>query len=195
VDVEAMRERTWTRLVAVLMVVVLGATVAACGGGSGNAEVSEGSSSGESSGDGPISDEVEQMRDELEDLGAGEVGDCVSVGLAYMTLTLGVGFGSLGAAFGADTEEMQATADELADLQDQIPEAIQEDFETIRTAYEDMLADLDIGEGETPNLLDPEFQERVDEATAVLESSEVKDAQANIESFMEEECPNAGLGS
>ena len=184
---EAMRERTWTRLVAVLMVVALGATAAACGGGGDKVEVGDG---GEQ-----VSDEVEQVRDELEDLGAGEVGDCVSVGLAYMTLTLGVGFGSLGAAFGADPEEMQATADELADLRDQIPEAIQEDFDTIRTAYEDMLSQLDVGDGETPNLLDPEFQEQVEEATAVLESDEVTDAQANIEGYMEDECPNGGLGS
>jgi len=194
--VEAMRARTWTRLAAVLMVMVLGATAAACGSGGGDkAEVSEGASSGEPISDEQLSDEVEEMREGLENLGAGEVADCVSVGLAYMTLTLGVGFGSLGAAFGADPEEMQATADELADLRDQIPEAIQEDFDTIRTAYEDMLSQLDVGDGETPNLLDPEFQEQVEEATAVLESDEVKDAQANIEAYMEDECPNAGLGS
>jgi hypothetical protein len=195
VNVEAMRERTWTRLVAVLMVVVLGATAAACGSGGDKAEVSEGASSDSPISDEQLSDEVDQMREGLENLGAGEVADCVSVGLAYMTLTLGVGFGSLGAAFGADPEEMQATADELADLREQIPEAIQEDFDTIRNAYEDMLSQLDVGDGETPNLLDPEFQEKVEEATAVLESDDVEDAQANIEAYMEDECPNAGLGS
>jgi hypothetical protein len=195
--VEAMRERTWTRLAAVLVVVVLGATAAACGTGGTKADVGESSASDEPVSGEPTSNDLEQMRERLNDLGAGELGDCMSVGLAYMTLTLGVGFGSLGAALGGDPEEMQATADELADLQDQIPDAIADDFETFRSAFEQMLAQLDIGEGEMPNVLDPEFQEQLEEASAVLESPEVKEAQENIATFMEDECPDAaaGLGS
>jgi len=189
--VDAMRERTWMRVAAVLTVLVFGATAAACGGGGDDVQVSGASGSEEPIGGEPITDEVDEMRDQLEDVAGGEMADCVAVGLAYMTLTLGVGFGSLGAAMGADTEQMQATADELSDLQEDIPEDIREDFETIRTAYEDMIAELDLPEGETPNLLDPEFQEKLDDASALLESPEVEDAQANIEAYMQDQCPDA----
>ncbi|MCD9623723.1 hypothetical protein [Rhabdothermincola salaria] len=179
----AMRNKVMATLLALVMVVA----VAACGGGGDDPVV-------ESSGnDSPTTEATDDSGSDSDDGGSsgdldnalGMFGDdeCTNVGLAYATISLG----ALGSMFGGamEDEELQEMEDELAGLGAEIPDEIADDFEVIQDAFAEFGEALGEGGG---NIFDPEYQEKMEEAGAALESDEVTEAQANIEEWLAENC-------
>lgn len=164
---------TTKKLLAALLAGTMVFAAAACGGDGDDPEVVESSSdTGSDSGD-------------LDDLDLGILGDeeCANVGLAYATISLG----ALGAMFGGamDDGELDEMEQELEDLEAEVPDQIADDFEVIRGAFAEFGEALGDGGG---NIMDPEYQEQLEEAGAVLESDEVMEAQSNIEAWLTENC-------
>jgi hypothetical protein len=174
----ARRNKVLAVLVAGLMVVA----AAACGGGDDGAEVQ--STSDATTAERDRSGGSESDLDEALDSLGGLDGDCAQVGLAYATISLG----ALGAMFGGamSDDEMQEMEDELADLDVDIPDEIADDFEVLRDAFAEFAEGTS---GLSGNLLDPEYQEQLEKAGEALDSPEVEEAQANIEAYLERECP------
>ena len=177
--------RMGAKAAAVLIAALLvGAT--ACGGGSSKEEssgtgdavtatTSAKTSSGSSSSD--------DLSDTMDALG----GDCMKAGLAYFALSMS----ALGASFGAsesDLAEMQSSIDEL---KGEIPSEIEDDFTTYANALEEYanamkgmdMGDIMSGSGDA------------EKAAAILDTPEVKQAQANIDKYFEETCPSSGSSS
>lgn len=175
----AMRNKVLAALLAMVMVVA----VAACGGG-GDDPVVESSGSDVTSGDSGSDSGSDSDSGDLDDaLGMFGDDECTNVGLAYATISLG----ALGSMFGGAMEdgELEEMENELADLEAEIPDEIAGDFEVIQDAFAEFGAALGDGAG---NIFDPEYQEKMEEAGAALESDEVTEAQANIEDWLSENC-------
>jgi hypothetical protein len=165
---------------------LVGAT--ACGGGS---KKEESSGTGDAvtattsvkSSSGSSSNNNSDMADAANALG----GDCMKAGLAYFALSMS----ALGASFGAsesDLAEMQSSIDEL---KGEIPSEIKADFTTYANALEEYanamkglsVGDLVSGSGDAQKAADK------------LETPEVKQAQANIDKYFEQTCPDSGFSS
>lgn len=178
--------RMGAKAAAVLMAgLLVGAT--ACGGGSKNEEssgtgdaVTATTSASSSSGSGSSSDD---MSDALDAMG----GDCMKAGLAYFALSMS----ALGASFGAseaDLAEMQSSIDEL---KGEIPSEIEDDFTTYANAleeYANAMKGMDMGDIMSGSA-------DAENAAAILETPEVKQAQENIDKYFEETCPSTGSSS
>jgi hypothetical protein len=178
--------RIGTRAAAVLVAgLLLGAT--ACGGGDdsssdgdaiqASAESSTTTADESTSGSGDLGDLSDELGD-LGDLG----GDCLSTSMAYFALSMAP-LSFMGGASESDIAELEG---QLDDLSGEIPDEIRGDFETYAAgiqAYADAMKGMD-----SSNILDPEFQSRMEEAQAEMETSEMEEAQANIEAYFEQEC-------
>jgi hypothetical protein len=169
-------------LIAALLV---GAT--ACGGGSKKEEssgtgdaVTATTSASSSSGSNSGSTSNNDLADAANALG----GDCMKAGLAYFALSMS----ALGASFGAsesDLADMQSSIDEL---KGEIPSEIKADFTTYANALEEYanamkgmsVGDIMSGSGDAQKAAD------------LLETPEVKKAQANIDTYFEQTCPSSG---
>jgi len=179
--------RMRTKLAAVLVAgLVLGA--GACGGGSKSDETSSGdalksssesttttessSSSGSSSGD------INDLDDAMNALG----GDCMTAGLAYFALSMQ----ALGASFGMSEADLAEMESSISELKTEIPSAIEDDFNTYAdalTQYANAMKGMDMGD-----LMSGSSQ--AEEAAAILETPEVKQAQENIDAYFDKECPS-----
>jgi hypothetical protein len=175
----AMRNKVMAALLAMVMVVA----VAACGGGGDDPVV-------ESRGnDAPTTEATDDSgRDsdsgDLDDaLGMFGDDECMNVGLAYATISLG----ALGSMFGGAMEdaELEEMENELDELRGDIPSELRDDFDVIQNAFAEFGEALGDGGG---NIFDPEYQEKMEEAGAALESDEFMEAQANIEDWLAENC-------
>ncbi len=172
---------------AVVLIAALLVGATACGGGSKKEEssgtgdavtatTSVKSSSGSSSSN-------SDMADAANALG----GDCMKAGLAYFALSMS----ALGASFGAsesDLAEMQSSIDEL---KGEIPSEIKADFTTYANAleeYANAMKGLSVGDIMSGN---GDAQKAADK----LETPEVKQAQANIDKYFEQTCPDSGFSS
>lgn len=178
--------RTRTKLAAVLVAgLVLGA--GACGGGGSNDETSTGdalkssaesTTTTESSSGSKSTSDMSDSLDGLNALG----GDCMTAGLAYFALSMQ----ALGASFGmseADLAEMQSS---ISELKTEIPSAIEDDFNTYAdalSAYANAMKGMDMSD-----LMSGSSQ--AEEAAKILETPEVKEAQADIEAYFDAECPS-----
>lgn len=179
--------RMRTKLAAVLLAgLVLGA--GACGGGSKSDESSSNGDAIKSSAETTTttaekSSSTKSTSDSANSLGdlAG-AGDCMTAGLAYFALSMQ----AVGAAFGmseADLADMQTS---IGELKAEIPSAISSDFATYADAlseYANAMKGMDMGD-----LMSGSSQ--AEEAGKILETPEVKQAQANIEAYFDEQCPS-----
>jgi hypothetical protein len=182
------------KLAGVLVAATMVFAVASCGGGGGEkAEVVNSSSedagsdvgagrAGDdtSTGDTSLDEALDEMRDQLGNVDMD--GECMQIGLAYM----GVSMGALGTMFGG-TIDAQELRDQLDDLQADLPTEIEDDFAVVADAFEQLSQGM---EGTSGNIMDPEYQQKLEQATAALESPEVDEAQKNIEQYIAKECPN-----
>ncbi len=176
-----------TKVTAVVMAGLLVVAVAACGGGSTPEVVSSdepaASSDGGSSSGGSSSDD---LRDAIPDIVGDEAQACLEIGLAYASLSLSM----LGSAFGADQGEVDEMTQQLEDLRSEVPAEIRDDFEVFSTAISEFGSVMADAGG---NLFDPATQQALEEASQALETPEVKEAQANIEAYLEANCPEAAF--
>lgn len=118
-------------------------------------------------------------------LGAlGAAGDCLQTSLAYAALVLE----PLGFSGGASQEDIDKFEKDTQDLKAKIPEELQSDFDTVAKAYKaygDELKGLDFSD-----LLNPDTQKKLEDASNQLDSAEVKAAQDHIDSYFKDKCGN-----
>jgi hypothetical protein len=177
--------RMRTKLAAVLVAgLVLGA--GACGGGSKSTESSTGDavkSSSESTTTTEKSSSTKstsELSDSLNSLGG--AGNCMTAGLAYFALSMQ----ALGASFGMSESDLADMQSSISELKGEIPAAIQSDFNTYAAAlsqYADAMKGMDMSD-----LMNGSSQ--AEDAAKILETPEVKQAQANIEAYFDKECPS-----
>lgn len=98
------------------------------------------------------------------------------------------------AAFGGGAD---ADLGDLAEAMDafaaEVPDELSDDVEVLAEAYREfaaVFADVDMQDPEA--FADPELQARLAEAGAIFETPEVTEANANLESYTQENCPDAG---
>jgi len=118
-------------------------------------------------------------------LGAlGATGDCLQTSLAYAALILE----PLGFAGGASQDDLNKFEQQAQDLKAKIPDEIKSEFETVAAAYKtygDQLKGLDF-----KDLLNPDTQKKLQDASSAIDSQEVKDAQAKIDAYFKDKCGN-----
>ena len=111
----------------------------------------------------------------------GNLDECLNVSMAYLGL-LAKPLQFMG---GASKEDIEKFQQEVKDLDAQIPDEIKDDFNTVASAWNDFAKTM---EGASGNIMDPEFQKQIEDASAKLDSPEVKEAQANIDAYFEKTC-------
>ena len=164
-------------LVAGLMV---GAT--ACGGGSSKDDASSGSSTAatsESSSGGGSNGAGDVVANAL-----GADGDCVKAAAAFGNLFTQ----AMGAAFGASEADLQDMQNAVNDLNAEIPAEIKDDFDTYSAGiqkYADALQGVSLGD-----ILDPSVQQKLQDASASLDTPEMQQASDNIQKYFDANCPN-----
>jgi len=116
-------------------------------------------------------------------LGAlGATGDCLQTSLAYAALILE----PLGFAGGASQDDLDKFEQQAQDLKAKIPDEIKSEFETVAAAYKaygDELKGLDF-----KDLLNPDTQKKLQDASSQIDSPEVKDAQDKIDAYFKDKC-------
>ncbi|HEY5155648.1 MAG TPA: hypothetical protein VIJ47_12990 [Acidimicrobiales bacterium] len=118
-------------------------------------------------------------------LGAlGSAGDCLQTSLAYAALILE----PLGFAGGAKQEDIDKFEQQTQDLKAKIPDEIKGEFQTVADAYKaygDEMKGLNFGD-----LLNPDTQKKLEDASAKIDSPEVKAAQDKIDAYFKDKCGN-----
>ncbi len=173
---------------------LMAATTAACGGGSSGANDSStnDASSSQSDGNDSASNSANELADAIDKVGGGDSGDCLKAAVAYATLSLQ----TFGATFGGSESDIQDIEDSLGDLQSEIPSELKDDFQVYSDAlsqYAEQMKDVSFGD-----LFNPETQQKMEDASSLLDTDEVKTAQQNIEDYFTKTCPDAedfGSGS
>jgi hypothetical protein len=120
----------------------------------------------------------------LNDITGGQLGDCLSASLAYASLVLE----PLGFMGGATQEQIDKFEQDTKDLEAKIPDALKDDFETVATAYKaygEAIKDIDFSD-----LLNPDTQQKVEDASKKLDDPDVKAAQDRIQSYFDTNCGN-----
>lgn len=116
----------------------------------------------------------------LNDLTNGNLGDCLSVSAAYAKLVLE----PLSFSGGATQEQIDQFEKDTQDVEAKIPSDLKDDFKTVADAYKDYadaLKGIDLS-NPGPDML------KLQEAGAKLDSPDVKAAQANIQSYFDDNC-------
>jgi hypothetical protein len=109
------------------------------------------------------------LDDSIPDLG--NLGDCLEFSLAYAGLFL-TGLGVFG-----DEEAVQEAEDQLAELESSVPEELEEEFSIVSEAYGEYFSELaDSSLSEMGEIEDP------------MSDSEVAEADATIQEWLEENC-------
>ncbi len=180
-----------SRFAAVMAVGLLVVSLSACGGGGSAPEVvsqepAGSSSSGSSSGGSSSGSPADDIRDAIPDIVGDEAQACLEIGLAYASLSLSM----LGTAFGADQADVDEMTQQLADLRAEVPAEIEDDFEVFSQAMSEFGSVMTDAGG---NLFDPATQQALEDAGQALETPEVKEAQANIEAYLEQNCPESAF--
>jgi hypothetical protein len=155
----------------------------ACGGGSDKDESSSEAVSATVPSD---ADTGSDSSDDGSDLSADDFldSDCQNAVAAYASIFTT----AMGGSTMLDDAQKQELEDNIADLEGKVPDELEDDIATISDAYEayfSALGDLDLSD-----LVNPENASKLEEAGEKLDSSEVEEAQQNIESFFEENCPS-----
>lgn len=181
------------RVGSVLLALLLGAGVAACGddGGSDDGDAvdqvdrdvdrdrddDDGRGDDGDDGDAPA-------RDDEGDIDLGIFGDdeCVQMALA---------FSGLGAAFAADGDELAEVEAFFREAVDDVPADLRDDFEIYSRAmgeYLQGLRDLGLADGGQFDATDPAAMARFTELMAVFDSPEMQAAADNIGAFFDNNC-------
>ena len=108
-------------------------------------------------------------------------GDCAKFQFAYLSLTF---TGILGA--GADEAQQQQLESQLGQLESLAPSEIKGDMAIVAAAFRESISTATGGQGLVGGA--EESDERNREAEAVLERPEVKEAQENINRWVEDNC-------
>ena len=83
---------------------------------------------------------------------------------------------------------MEDAAKAFADIADQVPDEIKDDYEVIAENFSkiaDALKDVDLTSGQTPS---PEALAKLQELSASMDSAEVRQASQHIEAWVQEHC-------
>lgn len=178
--------RTGAKVVGVLVAgLLVGAT--ACGGSSSKDE-SSGSEKvtatvPETTASGSASSDLSQLGDDLSAL-SGKAGDCLTTGLAFAALAMA----PLGFMGGATQDQIDQLKTDTEELKAQVPASIRADFQTYADGMEQYANALK-GVSLT-DIMNPETQQKMEEAGKFLDSPEMKTASDNIEKYFSETCPS-----
>jgi hypothetical protein len=117
-----------------------------------------------SSDDSTSSDDTPNLDDlgDLGDLDMGALGDCMAIGMTYAGLALG--------ALGGGDEAAQEALDAIDELETQLPSELEDDIAVIADAYATMA------------------EEGIMEGGEALDTDEFKEADANIQAYIDETC-------
>ena len=118
----------------------------------------------------------------LNNITGGQLGDCVGASVAYATLVLE----PLGFMGGATQEQIDKFEQDTKDVQSKIPSELQDDFQTVADAYKaygDALKGIDFSD-----MLNPDTQKKVEDASNMLDDPQVKAAQDNIDAYFKDNC-------
>jgi hypothetical protein len=175
------------RLIALLMAGFLLAALASCS--------SEDSGTDESTDQSAESSTTETTEDNSSDGGSsddgdtpnvGDIGnldDCIEAGQVYASV-IAAPFAFLGGA--ASEEQIAEWESQVEEFRDKVPSELEDDYETLRNAYDQFAQEL---EGlSLSDLFNPATQDALQEATALIESDEVKSAQENLEEYYQSNC-------
>jgi hypothetical protein len=175
------------RLVTIAVVLLLALLGVGCGGGDDEASsdtdtvVTEETLTDETTTDETTTDETtEETTDDDLDLASGECAELVDA-----SSELGEALGATGTDDQADLQDVARLFDELAD---RAPEEIRADILVLGKAYRayaDVLDDIDVAPGETP---DAEAIARLQEALASIDQAEVTAASERLRVWAEENC-------
>jgi hypothetical protein len=169
------------RRIAALLIAVLALVAAGCGG----------SSSDEASGDTETTvatetttpEETTATTDDSEtstDIDLGNLsGECKEfAGIST----------KLAQSLSGQDANMEDAAKAFADIADQVPDEIKDDYEVIAENFSkiaEALKDVDLTSGQTPS---PEALAKLQELSATMDSAEVQQASQNIEAWVQEHC-------
>ena len=178
--------RTGAKVIGVLVAgLLVGAT--ACGGSSKKDEASDSgtvsatvaeSTSGTSS-----NSDLNQLGDDLNAL-SGKAGDCFTASLAFAALAIA----PLGFMGGATQEQIDQLKSDTEELKAEVPSAVKADFQTYADGIEQYANALK-GVSLT-DIMNPETQQKMEEAGKILDSPEMTAASDNIETYFSDTCPS-----
>jgi hypothetical protein len=175
--------RTGAKVVGVLVAgLLVGAT--ACGGSSKSDESSSSdkvtaTTAGNSNGNSDLS----QLGDDLNAL-KGKTGDCFAASLAFAALAIT----PLGFMGGATQDQIDQLKSDTEELKAEVPSAVKDDFQTYADGIEQYANALK-GVSLT-DIMNPETQQKMQDASKILDSPEMKAASDNIEKYFSETCPS-----
>lgn len=111
-------------------------------------------------------------------------GDCINAAEAYVGLS---GLALLALAGGVSDSDQAKMKNDVAELTAKVPSEIKADITTYTdaiTKFSDALKGVSI-----TDLLNPTVQDKLQKASAELETSKVEEASNNIEAYFNEKCP------
>lgn len=195
------RTRIRNQLLAVLMAGALVATAAACGSSKKDDTASSSNTSTQSdesttttkaktSG---TTTPADGMADALNKLGQGNLGQCMEIAMTYAAVTISAGFAGLGAALGgSSSSDMSQLKSDLDKASADVPSELKGDFQTISDAVSSMVSQM---QGTSGNIMDPDYQSKLEQAGKAMDTPQVKQAQDNIEKYIQKTCPDYASGS
>ena len=110
--------------------------------------------------------------------------DCQAAVAAYSSIFTS----AMGGSSMLDDAQKQQLEDNISELESKVPSELEDDIATISAAYEayfEALGDFDISD-----LANPDNAGDIAKAGEKLDSTEVKEAQQNLEDFFKENCPS-----
>lgn len=168
------------RVGGLLLAVVLGASLVACGGddGADNASADKDVTTTEASGSGDTSADNVDLGD--------FTGECADFAEAFANAGSAVG----SAFTGGSGQDIEALADYFREVGSKMPDEISGDFEVFADAYTEFaqaLADADIDFSD-PSAIDPAQLAQLEAVGEAFSSADVQQASENISSYMAENC-------
>lgn len=165
------------RLAALLFAATLALGAAACSSG----EKTETSTSGDASA-GDAASEAKELNESAKDvdkaLGAG---GCYQAAAAWATI---VGKPMELSVSGASKEDLDAYRKQIEEFRSDVDESIRDDYDVLSSAYTqyaEALTGIDMSNPAA--LMNPEVRGQLEEASELLETPEVKQAQDNVQAY------------
>ena len=190
---------TVKKTAAILVAVLLSLTAVACGSKKSDSASTADASKSEKQSDGSGGTTTTRRSstttssDSSSGSGSDSSGDSSGLGLAgssecvaaYTTYSALIGQAA-SLAGGADQSQIDDFEQKTQDLKAKIPAAVQADFQTVADAYRqyaEAIKGLDF-----TDLLNPDTQKKLQQATDALDSQSVKDAQSRIDDYFKSTC-------
>jgi hypothetical protein len=183
---------TAKKTAAILIALVLTFTAAACGSSKKSDDASTaGADQSEKQSDGGGTTTTTKARSTTttgdgssSGLGLAGSSECLAAYTAYSSLFLE----ATGFATGADQSQIDDFEQKTNDLKAKIPSEVQADFQTVADAYQqyaEALKGLDF-----TDILNPDTQQKLQDASDKIDDQAVKDAQSRIEDYFKTTCGN-----